>query len=280
MRLTRDAFSKALMVTTAAVGLGFLAIGPASAGNIFLTGHDTDFHGQTAILAADLTYARNGSALPVLVLDAGSELSNLAKSAIGAGNVVTIAPSAVTAADFNAAIYSAFAVASESSCGGCDNSPADNAKIASFGTAIAAFVTAGGGIVGLAGASDPLAYAYVPTAATNAGGSPPSSGYVETAAGALAGLLPENGDPTHNFFSTPGTAGLSSAFSIAETVGIGGPVESVFISGASIGCTGPSCVITGSVPELSTWGMMLLGFAGLGFLGYRKSRRQSAMIAA
>jgi hypothetical protein len=28
-----------------------------------------------------------------------------------------------------------------------------------------------------------------------------------------------------------------------------------------------------SVPEPSTWGMMLLGFAGLGFLGYRRTQR-------
>jgi hypothetical protein len=30
-----------------------------------------------------------------------------------------------------------------------------------------------------------------------------------------------------------------------------------------------------SVPEPSTWAMMLLGFAGLGFLGYRKVRTGS-----
>jgi hypothetical protein len=33
-----------------------------------------------------------------------------------------------------------------------------------------------------------------------------------------------------------------------------------------------------SVPEPSTWAMMLLGFAGLGFLGYRKVR--SGLLAA
>jgi hypothetical protein len=34
-----------------------------------------------------------------------------------------------------------------------------------------------------------------------------------------------------------------------------------------------------SIPELSTWAMMLTGFAGLGFFGYRASRRESAAIA-
>jgi hypothetical protein len=33
------------------------------------------------------------------------------------------------------------------------------------------------------------------------------------------------------------------------------------------------------VPEPSTWSMMLLGFAGLGFLGYRASRRSGALAA-
>ena len=32
-------------------------------------------------------------------------------------------------------------------------------------------------------------------------------------------------------------------------------------------------VVGGVVPEPSTWAMMLLGFAGLGFAGYRASRR-------
>ena len=34
--------------------------------------------------------------------------------------------------------------------------------------------------------------------------------------------------------------------------------------------------VAGSVPEPATWAMMLLGFAGLGFVGYRASRRTGA----
>jgi hypothetical protein len=32
----------------------------------------------------------------------------------------------------------------------------------------------------------------------------------------------------------------------------------------------------GGIPEASTWAMMLLGFAGLGFVGYRKARTSAA----
>jgi hypothetical protein len=37
---------------------------------------------------------------------------------------------------------------------------------------------------------------------------------------------------------------------------------------------------TGSVPELSTWGMMALGFAGLGLAGYRKIKSGQPAFAA
>jgi hypothetical protein len=33
------------------------------------------------------------------------------------------------------------------------------------------------------------------------------------------------------------------------------------------------------VPEPSTWAMMLLGFAGLGFVGYRQARKAGRAIA-
>jgi PEP-CTERM motif len=52
----------------------------------------------------------------------------------------------------------------------------------------------------------------------------------------------------------------SPEFAMMESIGYNGSISSV-------------------VPEPATWAMMLLGFAGLGFAGYRTSRR-SASIAA
>jgi PEP-CTERM motif len=49
-----------------------------------------------------------------------------------------------------------------------------------------------------------------------------------------------------------------------------GVCDEFFTSPTSI-----SFVLT-SVPEPSTWTMMLVGFAGLGFAGYRASRRAVA----
>ncbi len=36
--------------------------------------------------------------------------------------------------------------------------------------------------------------------------------------------------------------------------------------------TGTMTPLTAGVPEPSTWAMMLVGFTGLGYLGYRKAR--------
>ncbi|HEU0157194.1 MAG TPA: hypothetical protein VFQ82_14060, partial [Stellaceae bacterium] len=214
--------NKALLAGVAAVAL--VGAGAAHAGNIVLTGHDNDFHlpitgNALAALTAEFSFVRNGSALPVLVLDdskIGSELVNAATTILGAANVVHVDPVNVTAADFDITKYSAFAVASVTSCGGCDNTPADIAAITAQSAAIATFFNDGGGILGLAGANDPSAYAYVPEAATNPGGSPPRTGYVQTAAGAILGLPAVDGDTTHNFFDEPGTGGLSASYVVTE----------------------------------------------------------------
>jgi len=38
--------------------------------------------------------------------------------------------------------------------------------------------------------------------------------------------------------------------------------------------------VSAAVPELSTWGMMLIGFVGVGFVAYRRTKKQAAVIAA
>jgi hypothetical protein len=37
-------------------------------------------------------------------------------------------------------------------------------------------------------------------------------------------------------------------------------------------------VTTGGVPEPSTWAMIMLGFTGLGYAGYRKSRKAASIV--
>jgi len=63
--------------------------------------------------------------------------------------------------------------------------------------------------------------------------------------------------------------------------GVGSPAEVVETFKVS-GVSGPLMVsvTTSAVPEVSTWAMMLLGFAGLGFAGYSRGWARKAGVAA
>jgi len=265
-------------------GASALSIGmasPAMAGDIILTGHDNDFHcnegdagSACEALAAEISFVKNGSALPVLAIDAGTELVN---SLTAKGIAFTaVAPSAVTGSMFDHAKYSAFVVASVTSCGGCDNPAGTGTTLAGFEPQIVSFFNAGGGILGLAGAEDPAAYSYLPKAGGDTTPIFSSSGFVATSAGlTIPGFFAVNGDQTHNTFSD-----FDPFYQVAETFGAGGPAVTIFGTGGTIKCTGTSCTIHGGVPEPSTWAMLGLGFFGLGLVARRKARNSQLATAA
>ena len=144
---------------------GLLATAPAYSGNIVLTGHDNDFHRSTqanAATAAELAFVRNGSGLQVLTFDAGTQLtSQLTSLGITFTNVDPTLAGNVTDALFNASLYSAFVVASVSTCGGCDNPVGTGSILATHFAAITSFFNAGRGILAFTGASDLAAYSFV-----------------------------------------------------------------------------------------------------------------------
>ena len=272
--------NKALMTGVAAVAL--LGAEGAYAGSIVLTGHDNDFHmvfGATPgpggpagkALAAEIAFVRGGSSLPVLTFDQGTQLtSDLTALGVPFTNISTAA--AIVPSLFDSTKFSAMAVASITSCGGCDNTPTFVETLhagAGNQAAINTFFNNGAGILSLAGALDAMAYDYVPTAATNAGGNPPSTGYIQTAAGVALGLPAVNGNPTHNFFSTPGTGGLSASYVVTETLGVGGTPETVAIRAGTTTCIAKGTCTTG-VPEPGSLGMLGVGLAGLAAAWRRK----------
>jgi hypothetical protein len=74
-----------------------------------------------------------------------------------------------------------------------------------------------------------------------------------------------------------GTAAFISSTFETESVTYNFTLISSSVPGTPIFPASPT--LTLSVPEPSTWAMMLIGFAGLGFAGYRASRRATAVRA-
>jgi hypothetical protein len=89
---------------------------------------------------------------------------------------------------------------------------------------------------------------------------------VQTAYGASIGIPAVNGDPTHNFFNTPGTAGVSAAYSAVETLGAGGAIETLACQACTTGTLTSGGTTTpaagapaATMPVLILTGLMLIG---------------------
>jgi hypothetical protein len=75
----------------------------------------------------------------------------------------------------------------------------------------------------------------------------------------------------------PACVGASAAFGVCGVQGAGhlGVVGDIFSDEAPVVTLVSS--ITTAVPEPSTWAMMILGFAGVGFMAYRRKAKPALM---
>jgi hypothetical protein len=65
----------------------------------------------------------------------------------------------------------------------------------------------------------------------------------------------------------------SSTFDNKSIASLGFTPETYVFTWGAVGDDSLTVQVGGDVPELSTWATMLLGFASLGFVGYRKTRK-------
>jgi hypothetical protein len=266
----------------------------ASAGNLVVTGHDTDLHasdgsaGSQNLFDAFTNFAINGSSLPYLLVDTAGGQSVFAAGILGKPFVLADPKAASFDSllnGLNTATYSAFVSASAESCGGCDLSIDDLKKTAAHGMTIQDFFNAGGGIFlntgGTRADEQAAMYSYLPTI-TGETTIASSFGFSLTPEGKAvfpgltdspppAGGGDVNGNPTHNAFSS-----FASSLTVDEILTSGTNVKDITlscvdcdISGGTIG--GPGAT---SVPEPSTF--VLLGTAVLGLSSVKRLIRKDS----
>ena len=251
-------------------------------GNFIATGHDMDLHcyyGQTpecSYLKIAVDKVRNGSALPILALDQGVELSGALRNAgYASTSVVTVNPTAASFAttpfvtSAGAPLYSAIVTASDYTCGGCDNSPTGEMAINNRAADFATYFNAGGGILAESAAGNMLIYYnFVPLHVTGAATTSP---YTVTAAGAALGITSTmaNCCATHNSFASvpsgmqaletdsAGVAETLSAFNASISTGSGdggsGGSGGGFVTGPPTDSTPPTLAVSHTADGTGGW---------------------------
>ena len=238
---------------TVNVDFNTFALTSSGGGNIFLTGHDIDFHdgqnGYDNVVLNFLRGAGTSNAIPanqfsLAVLGSGVgqwQLSNGTQIATGFKsttfyNLTTLAANPALWNQVFAA--NGIIILSDETVGGGDTSAAGVATINSQSARFAQAISSGTSVWANAGASDPNYYNWLPPGVV-ASGAPINAiaGFTATPAGVALGITDVaptsmiNGFPTHNSFPT-----FDPAFTVFEN--FGAVAASIGVQGAVINASG------------------------------------------
>src|SRR5712692_3924397 len=235
-----------IVVGGTAAGVGYYRWATAPTGHLWVTGHDADLHcsqnspssgAHCHYLQVAVDFVINGSTLPMLALDNGTQVHDAISNAFGsaAPTVTTVDPSTGFASlplldSQGKPLYSAIIIASDITCDGCDNNndvgdTPDSNAINARAADIKPFFNAGGGVLALAGANNiSVYYNFLPVKLTAIPVSPPDGspgGFKLTSIGLSLGLIEGSDDnccQTHNSFIIP-PAGTPLEVAEVDTAG-------------------------------------------------------------
>jgi hypothetical protein len=270
---------KNILTGVGALVLVALVPARASAGSIYLTGHDVELHtnqnGYSTVILNWLRGAGTASEIAAggydILFFRSAEIGGSATAPGGFGTVTTADP---TTFDWTTlGNYDVIEIASHFTCGGCDLTTADSDTINAHAAEIQAFFNAGGDIWANAGATLLTYYNFLPPGSTAIGTSiGDACGFVATAAGLAIGIdggacgsatTMINGFQTHSEFTS-----FSAVFTVFETRSSTGGAISLGVRDATIIDT---AVVDprATVPEPAT--LLLLG-GGLAAAAARRRR--------
>lgn len=275
-----------ILTSLGAIAVIGASMGTASAGSIYLTGHDTLLHdgqnGYDNTIIDWLRGAGTGSEIAAAnysISVVGSNVGNWGWTDVPGFNDRGAKPGYQSTTYYDTADLTAgsvnwgdvlaadlLVILSHTSCGGCDLSNAGVAEINANSAAITAAFNSGMDIWGNSSGTNGDYYNFLPPSATSSGASiSGSTGFTATAAGIGIGIANNmiNGFPTHNRFFN-----FDPDFTVFETRGsevISIGIRDAIISGGGIG-TG-----SGTTPTPSA--VLLLGLGLVGLYGRTRARR-------
>lgn len=256
----------------AAIGAG-LSLG-AHAGNIFITGHDSDEHSNGTYMAAGLDYLLFGTA----------QAGNRNKTVAFIDTFNGANPTTPLSGQYNVSVFSADAAGINAALtGGFDavmvgsgNSGTANTNLLAATGLFTTYFNGGGSVfINTDEGFGQNWFNFVPSFGTTVANTISTSGiFTPTAAGLAIGLTQAivDADITHNYFTGVDTS-LFTVFELTDQNNLGVPVGEVVALGLRAGRISSGGFSSGTgVPEPATMGLMLLGFAGLAAARKRRQR--------
>lgn len=250
----------------------------AHAGNIFITGHDSDEHNNSGYMAAGLDYLLFGSASNSTsrsgktVAYIGTDLSST-PSGIGSAGYSTPSFFAATPTGIASALTGGFDAVMVGSGGGST----DAANLAAAATAFATYFNGGGSLyINTDEGFGQTWYNFVPSFGTAVNNSISAVGvFAPTAAGSAIGLTDPivDADITHSFYDGIDTS-LFTVFEVTDSVSSFGTNNGKPVAfGLRAGTIGDGGFVggEGTVPEPGP--LLLVGAGLLGWAATRRMRR-------